>query len=171
MATWPPVLADLKLDMKVDDDRDDLRLTQVLDASIAFVVDHRGGQRIIDVNFAGLVNVNTASLTELQTLPGVDATIAQSIVDGRRYRTLSRLAVVVGTAVFDGIRDAVTLATDPDDDLVLGTLRLAGRWHTRRRSPDLLVDGGEMGTSRVPTIDADIDRLLRIGRRSAMAVA
>lgn len=53
---------------------------------------------------------------------------------------------------------------DPTDDLFLGTLRLAGRWKTRRRSPDGLINQGELGTSRVPGVDADIERLLRIGR-------
>ncbi|MEV6879550.1 hypothetical protein [Amycolatopsis sp. NPDC051128] len=52
----------------------------------------------------------------------------------------------------------------PDADLVLGTLRLAGRWFTRRRSPEALVDMGEMGSARVPSFDPDIERLLCIGR-------
>lgn len=59
---------------------------------------------------------------------------------------------------------------DPTADLRLGTLRLAGRWHTRRRSPDALVEMGEMGTGRVPSIDPDIDRLLRIGRHAKPTV-
>lgn len=52
----------------------------------------------------------------------------------------------------------------PDADLELGTIRLAGRWFTRRRSPDGLVAMAEMGAGRVPSFDADIERLLRIGR-------
>lgn len=58
------------------------------------------------------------------------------------------------------------LGTAPDgtDDLVLGTLRLAGRWHVRRRSPDALIQMGELGASRVPSFDPDIERLLGIGR-------
>lgn len=61
---------------------------------------------------------------------------------------------------------------DPADDssLQLGTIRLAGRWHTRRRSPDALVDMGELGNTRVPGIDPDIERLLRIGRHAVPAV-
>lgn len=51
-----------------------------------------------------------------------------------------------------------------DDQLVLGTLRLARRWHERRRSPDGLVDMGELGSSRIPSVDPDIERLLGIGR-------
>lgn len=52
----------------------------------------------------------------------------------------------------------------PDEDMVLGTLRLAGRWYTRRRSPDGLVAMAELGAARVPSVDPDIDRMLRIGR-------
>lgn len=52
----------------------------------------------------------------------------------------------------------------PDWDVVLGTIRLAGRWHTRRRSPDGLVAMGELGTARVPSFDPDIERLLKVGR-------
>lgn len=53
---------------------------------------------------------------------------------------------------------------EPSDDLILGTIRLAGRWHTRRRSPDGLIEMGELGTARVPSFDPDIERLLGIGR-------
>jgi hypothetical protein len=52
----------------------------------------------------------------------------------------------------------------PSADTELGTLRLAARWYTRPRSPDGIIDAGELGGSRVPSFDPDIDRLLRIGR-------
>lgn len=57
-------------------------------------------------------------------------------------------------------------STDPDPtpDLILGTLRLASRWHTRRRSPDGLIDMAEIGSTRVTSYDTDIDRLLKIGK-------
>jgi hypothetical protein len=116
--TWPPSLAELKLDMKIadSDTRDDDRLQQVLDASVAFV------ERVHDgaFNFAGEL------VTELPEVPA---------------------------------------------DLQLGTLRLAGRWHVRRRSPDALIQAGELGTSRVPTFDPDIERLLRIGRHRKSVIA
>jgi hypothetical protein len=62
--------------------------------------------------------------------------------------------------------DADPLSTypEPGPDMVLGTIRLAGRWHTRRRSPDGLIAMAEMGSARVPSFDPDIDKLLRIGR-------
>jgi hypothetical protein len=53
---------------------------------------------------------------------------------------------------------------DPDADLILGTLRLAARWHTRRGSTDNLVSLGDAGSAVVPSYDSDIERLLRIGR-------
>src|SRR5690606_27240026 len=49
-------------------------------------------------------------------------------------------------------------------DIKLGTIRLAGRWFTRRRSPDGLFSMGDLGAARVPSIDTDIERLLKIGR-------
>jgi hypothetical protein len=53
---------------------------------------------------------------------------------------------------------------DVPDSVVLGTYRLAARLHARRRSPDAVIDAGELGSSRVPSFDVDIDRLLGIGR-------
>lgn len=53
----------------------------------------------------------------------------------------------------------------PTADVELGAIRLAARWWARRRSPDgLVVDGGELGSARIPTVDSDIERLLGIGR-------
>jgi hypothetical protein len=61
--------------------------------------------------------------------------------------------------------DPLSDAPAPTPDLALGTLRLAGRWYTRRRSPDGLVTmGGDLGSARIPSFDPDIERLLGIGR-------
>lgn len=115
--TWPPVLADLKEDLKIeaDDTRDDDRLTVCLDAAIAFVV---------------------------------------------RVRP---------TYNYDA--DPTSDLDDPTEDLFLGTVRLAGRWHTRRRSPDGLIQMAELGASRVPSFDPDIERLLSIGRFAKWVIA
>ena len=115
---WPPTLDELKQDRSIPlhDQRDDERLSQVLDAAVAFV------QRI----HAGRYNFDDESGATVPDVP---------------------------------------------DDVRLGTLRLAGRWHIRRRSPDALVQMAEMGSSRVPSFDPDIDRLLRIGRFGLPVVA
>lgn len=65
---------------------------------------------------------------------------------------------------FDFTADPVSTLPDPTADLQLGTIRLALRWHTRRRSPDGLVDMAELGAARIPSFDPDIERLLGIGR-------
>lgn len=60
---------------------------------------------------------------------------------------------------------------DPGPDLVLGAIRLAGRWQARKRSPDGMVASAEFGNSRVAAYDADIDRLLGIGRSRGPVIA
>lgn len=91
-----------------------------------------------------------------------------------------RLKRVLGAAVefvervrpeFNYVNDPLTDAPPPSADLELGTLRLAGRWHTRRRSPDGLLQMAELGAARVPSFDPDIDRLLGLGRYRKAAFA
>lgn len=115
--SWPPVLSDLKSDLKIEetDTRDDERLQLVLDASVAFVTRARSS--------------------------------------------------------FNYESDPLSDYPDPTGDLFLGTIRLAGRWHTRRRSPDGLIQMAELGASRVPSFDPDIERLLGIGRFAKSVVA
>jgi len=54
----------------------------------------------------------------------------------------------------------------PGKGFRLGTVMLARRWHTRRRSPEMLVSAADMGAARVPWVDEDINRLLRLGRHA-----
>lgn len=65
---------------------------------------------------------------------------------------------------FNFAADPLSELPEPTADLILGTVRLAGRWHIRRRSPDGLIQMAELGSSRIPSFDNDIDRLLGIGR-------
>lgn len=71
---------------------------------------------------------------------------------------------------FNFAADPDSLLPAPGPALVLGTVRLAGRWFNRRRSPDGLIDMGELGTTRVPSVDPDIERMLGIGRWRAPMV-
>jgi|SRR5688572_10239401 len=68
---------------------------------------------------------------------------------------------------FTGAPSALPL---PGKDLVLGTLMLAIRLDTRRRSPEGMVSFGEQGVSRVAYNDPDISRLLRLGRHAVPRV-
>lgn len=52
----------------------------------------------------------------------------------------------------------------PTNDIWQGTLAYARRLVTRRRSPDMLIDMGQLGAGRVPSVDRDIDRMLGIGQ-------
>lgn len=63
----------------------------------------------------GLVNVNTASATELQTLPGIGPTLAQSILDHREahgpFGAIEEIMDVrgIGEGLFAGMRDLITV--------------------------------------------------------------
>ena len=67
------------------------------------------------ISAGGLVNVNTASLAELQTLPRVGPVMAQRIVDFREahgnFATVDELINVtgIGAATLAGLRDLVTV--------------------------------------------------------------
>jgi hypothetical protein len=60
---------------------------------------------------------------------------------------------------------------EPGFHMELGTVRLAVRWSVRGRSPDGIVANGELGTSRVPSFDPDIDRKLKLGRYASSVIA
>jgi hypothetical protein len=66
---------------------------------------------------------------------------------------------------------ATAALPDVPPNVWLGTLQPAIRWHQRRRSPDGLFDMGELGSARIPSIDPDIDRLLRIDRHAKPVIA
>jgi hypothetical protein len=109
------------------------------------------------------------TLDEFVNELGEDAEDASELSDAEAQR----LARVFDAAVefverihfgrfnFTGQPSALPL---PNFNLKLGTVMLAKRWHTRRRSPQMLVSAADMGASRVPSFDPDIDRLLRLGK-------
>lgn len=101
-----------------------------------------------DLRSASTVVIGAGDTAQLQTV--LDAAVA--FVE----RTHA------GRFNFDG--ESGSDLPDVPDDVRLGTLRLAGRWHVRRRSPDALVQMAELGASRVPAFDPDIERMLRIGK-------
>jgi competence protein ComEA len=63
----------------------------------------------------GQVNLNSATLAELQTLPGIGAVLAQRILDYRtahgQFQSVNELRQVdgIGTATFNKLKDKVTV--------------------------------------------------------------
>lgn len=88
--------------------------------------------------------------------------------DEQRLRTVLHAAVAfvehVHQKSYDFQGDLLSDKPPPPDTVELGTLRLAIRWHTRRRSPEALLTMGELGSTKVPSFDPDIERLLGIGK-------
>lgn len=58
-----------------------------------------------------LVSVNSASQSELESLPGIGPVTAQKIIANRPYQTLDELVAkkAVGTALFEKIKDQLSL--------------------------------------------------------------
>lgn len=56
-----------------------------------------------------VINVNTASSSQLEELPGIGEVTAQKIIDGRPYSTIEDLLTkkVVGNAAFEKIKDKI----------------------------------------------------------------
>lgn len=63
------------------------------------------------IPLGGSININTATLTELESLPSIGPVMAQLIVDGRPYGEVDDLLNVkgIGPATLDKIRDLVTV--------------------------------------------------------------
>lgn len=61
-----------------------------------------------------LIDLNTASLDQLKTLPGVDDTTAKSIIEGRPYRTGADLVEkgILSEAAYDNIKDRVAVRNE-----------------------------------------------------------
>lgn len=59
----------------------------------------------------GLININTASADELESLPGVGQVTAQKIIDGRPYGAVEDMLSrkVVGNSVYQKIKDKVSV--------------------------------------------------------------
>lgn len=58
-----------------------------------------------------LINLNSATAKELDSLPGVGLVTAQKIIDGRRYSSIDELLSkkIVGASVFEKIKEKVTV--------------------------------------------------------------
>ena len=98
----------------------DLNLAAVVSDGDRIVVPARGdppaaaGGPSGGADAGGLVNVNTASASELDALPGVGPVTAQKIIDAREERPFATVdelkeRKVLGAAAFEKLRDLVTV--------------------------------------------------------------
>lgn len=80
----------------------------------------RVGEQILDgaqsnpqtaLDAAGLININSATSDQLDSLPGIGATTAQKIIANRPYENVQDLLTkkVVGQKVFNEIKDKLTV--------------------------------------------------------------
>ncbi len=119
-----------------------------------------GGPLALDEDFAW-----PPTLADLKVDRGID------VDDGRDDAKLGQVLAAAIAFIKDVHAETYLFADESgsvlppaDVTLGLGTVRLAYRWHDRRRSPDAMVSMGELGAGRVSSFDSDIDRMCRIGR-------
>jgi competence protein ComEA len=74
-----------------------------------------GADQTVSTNFgdqgSGLVNVNTASAKELDSLPGIGPVYAQNIIEHRPYSTTEELVSkeAIKQSLYDKIKDKITI--------------------------------------------------------------
>jgi competence protein ComEA len=90
------------------------RATKIVDG--AKVLIPAKGQSIPSVHSSGgvrngLININTATAGELESLPGIGAVTAQKIIDSRPYQTIDELMTrkVLGQSLFAKVKDRLGL--------------------------------------------------------------
>jgi competence protein ComEA len=68
-------------------------------------------QAVLGANQSGLVNINTSSLKELDTLPGIGQVYGQSIIDHRPYSDIKELVSrgAIKESVYEKVKDKVTV--------------------------------------------------------------
>jgi hypothetical protein len=109
--------------------------------------------------------------------PTLDALKLDASIDDTRDDAVLQLQLDAAVSFVETVRagsfnfGGSAMLPAPGPTIELGTIRLAIRWHTRRRSPDGLIAMAELGASRVPAFDADIERLLGIGRYAGPVIA
>jgi competence protein ComEA len=79
--------------------------------SANFLGDNQSGSSVLGVGGSGLVNINTASIKELDTLYGIGPVYAQKIIEQRPYSNIEELVSkgVLKSATYEKIKDKLTV--------------------------------------------------------------
>ena len=89
-----------------------LNLAQKLEDGVKIYVPKEGeSEKIAGAKTAGKININTASLNELDTLPGIGQAYAQRIIDNRPYQKVDDLLKVtgIGPKTLEKIKDEISV--------------------------------------------------------------
>lgn len=87
--------------------------------TLAAPLENETNTRGITISIGGLININTASQAELETLPGIGPTTARSIITFReengRFATIENIMDVpgIGPAKFAAIAELITVQDSP----------------------------------------------------------
>src|SRR3989344_592105 len=118
---------------------------------------------------AELVNINTAGLSELETLPGVGPSIAQSIIDNRPYAAIEEVSRASGigepgSSSYEKIKNLITVGTTSATQTTTATSSAQTQVQAEAQSapvssyvappaPEVFADAGD---SRTVIVGADI---------------
>lgn len=72
-------------------------------------VSEMGGVNDSSNDGGGLININTASVSELDSLWGIGASRAQDIINGRPYGSVEELAKVIPSNVYEQIKGQISI--------------------------------------------------------------
>jgi hypothetical protein len=106
--------------------------------------------------------LNAPTLANVKTDAGITDTRDDVILAQELAAAIDYVMRVRSDMNFDN--DPLNTGPVPGNDFILGVQRQVIRWHSRRRSPDASIAMGDLGSSRVPSFDSDIERVLGIGR-------
>lgn len=92
-----------------------INLAKRLSDGVKIYIPRMGEQVLSEINQTtgtggAVININTASITDLDSLPGVGVVTSQKIVDGRPYGQIEELLSkkIVGQATFEKIKDKIS---------------------------------------------------------------
>lgn len=92
-----------------------LNLAQKVTDGIKIYIPNKDSKPAVNSSVLGtkstMLNINNCSLNDLDNLPGIGATRAQAIVDGRPYTTIEELVSkkILPQSVFEKIKDSISI--------------------------------------------------------------